>query len=511
MLMDAHNYDSNWPVIERIAVRGIIFIDGKLLMIENSFGEAKLPGGGREGDEDDVRTLLREVEEETGYWVMPESIVPFGEVEERRKSTDEDKIWHQISRLYFCDVKAECHECHYTQNELKHGFHLVRYSIEEALAKNKAMFAKEGKQAWNQREYNTMQLIKKYIEQQNTDIVARFYENNVYGKWRSGEKVSYTVLEETKRKAPEASDNPFVNMFKLSTTDEGKDVEIHVEGANGKNVTFTVRAYVPKGCENAPFIVCMHPVLPLKELLAKGCAAIFMDTSMVAEDNCLHRGVFYELYPYTEDADSQTGELMAWSWAASKVLDAVYAGLDKELGLDADYSMVTGVSRWGKATAVCGAFEKRFKVVIPVCSGAGGLAAWKYQSEGRSYDLSECGGPKDYVYGTNEPLSCLQSDAERGWFADKFLEYKEYADIPFEQYMLPVMAADKNRKYFVIAAHMGEDWVNAPAMWETYERALKVYTEKGLEQNLKAYFHKEGHALLAEDVEFIFNNIDRIN
>ena len=105
--MDAHNYDSNWPVIERIAVRGIIFIDGKLLMIENSFGEAKLPGGGREGDEDDVRTLLREVEEETGYLVMPESIVPFGEVEERRRSTNEDKIWHQISRLYFCDVKAE--------------------------------------------------------------------------------------------------------------------------------------------------------------------------------------------------------------------------------------------------------------------------------------------------------------------------------------------------------------------------------------------------------------------
>ena len=81
-----------------------------------------------------------------------------------------------------------------------------------------------------------------------------------------------------------------------------------------------------------------------------------------------------------EDPATQTGGLMAWAWGASKVLDAVYAGLDIEFGLDAEASMVTGVSRWGKATAVCGAFEKRFRLTIPTCSGAGGLAQYNYRS-----------------------------------------------------------------------------------------------------------------------------------
>lgn len=55
LVLDAHNYDENMDEIYRVAVRGIIFIDAKLLLIENSFGETKLPSGGIEGDEDDVQ------------------------------------------------------------------------------------------------------------------------------------------------------------------------------------------------------------------------------------------------------------------------------------------------------------------------------------------------------------------------------------------------------------------------------------------------------------------------
>lgn len=349
------------------------------------------------------------------------------------------------------------------------------------------------------------------MDNQCVKNAEEFYQSNVYGKWRTGEKVSFSILEKTKREAPKDDSNPFANMFKLSTTDEGKDIEIYVESPEGGKVTFTVRAYVPNDVTNAtPYLICMHPVQPKEEILKKGCALIFMDTSMVAEDNCLHKGVFYDLYPFTDDKDSQTGELMAWGWEASKVVDAVYNGLDKALNLNPEYAMITGVSRWGKATAVCGAFEKRFKVVIPVCSGAGGLAAWNYQSEGKSYDMTKCGGPKEYTYGQNEPLSCLQSDAERGWFVDRFLEYKSYDEIPCEQYMLPVMAAAKDRYYFVVAAWMGEDWVNAPAMWETYEKARAEYEKIGLGDNIKAHFHKEGHALIAEDVEFIFDALSGV-
>ncbi len=64
LIMDAHNYDPDLEEIYRVSVREIIFIDGKLLMIEDSFGETKLPGGGVDGIEDDCQTLARE---ETGF------------------------------------------------------------------------------------------------------------------------------------------------------------------------------------------------------------------------------------------------------------------------------------------------------------------------------------------------------------------------------------------------------------------------------------------------------------
>lgn len=161
LIMDAHNYDDNYEEIMRISIRGIIFVDGRLLMIEDSDGEVKLPGGGMESGEDDYQVLMREVKEETGYDVIPASIKPFGEIEEKRLSVQEPMIWHQMNRLYFCDVYPEQGQCGYSENEQKYGFHPVFYTIEEALEKNERMMENEGRKAWTQREYKTLLLIKK--------------------------------------------------------------------------------------------------------------------------------------------------------------------------------------------------------------------------------------------------------------------------------------------------------------------------------------------------------------
>lgn len=163
LVMDAKNYAPDMEEIYRVAVRGIIFIDGKLLMIEDSSGEAKIPGGGIDAGENDYQALVREVKEETGYDVIPETIKPFGEIEEKRLSVGEPMIWHQISRLYFCAVYPEQGTCDYSENEKKHGYRQVLYTLEEALEKNEKMLAEEGKQAWNQREYRTLLLIKEYL------------------------------------------------------------------------------------------------------------------------------------------------------------------------------------------------------------------------------------------------------------------------------------------------------------------------------------------------------------
>ncbi|MBE5802296.1 MAG: NUDIX domain-containing protein [Clostridiales bacterium] len=157
--MDEHNYDEALPEIRRTAVRGVIFRAGKLLMIRSSFGEVKFPGGGQEQDENDVDTLLREVREETGYHVLPESIRPFGQVVERRLSTYEPMIWHQINRYYFCSIGKEQDACQYSENEQKYGMHQVWVSLAEALETNREMLGREGRRPWNQREFHVLELL----------------------------------------------------------------------------------------------------------------------------------------------------------------------------------------------------------------------------------------------------------------------------------------------------------------------------------------------------------------
>lgn len=165
LVMDEKNYELNMEEIYRVAIRGIIFIKGKLLLIQSNFGEVKFPGGGQEEKENDIQTLIRETLEETGYHVIPESIQEFGEVVEKRLSVNDPMIWHQINRYYFCEVKDLQEICNYTENENKYGLHQVLYTLDEAIEINQNMLNREGKHAWNQREFNVLKLLKDSMEQ----------------------------------------------------------------------------------------------------------------------------------------------------------------------------------------------------------------------------------------------------------------------------------------------------------------------------------------------------------
>ena len=167
LLMDAKNYDDNMPEITRVAVRGIAFVDGRLLFIEDNKGEVKLPGGGQEEGESDIETLVREVREETGCTVIPETVREFGYIEEKRKGFREDMIFHQFSRLYFCEVSDERGDTEYSDNEKKYGMQFRMYTVDEAIEKNKSMLNKLGELGWNQREYNTLLLIKEHMKGKN--------------------------------------------------------------------------------------------------------------------------------------------------------------------------------------------------------------------------------------------------------------------------------------------------------------------------------------------------------
>lgn len=157
LTLDEKNYGEELEKIYRIAVRGIIFKKGRLLMTESDDGELKFPGGGTEEGEDDIQTLIRETLEETGFTVVPETVREFGEIEEKRLALYENKIWHQINRYYFCEVYDRQSECSYSENEKAHGFKPVWYTLEEAYEKN-------CRRAWNQREYHALKLLKEHLK-----------------------------------------------------------------------------------------------------------------------------------------------------------------------------------------------------------------------------------------------------------------------------------------------------------------------------------------------------------
>ncbi len=157
LMLDEKNYNESLEEMYRTAVRGIIFKDGKLLMIESADGELKFPGGGMEENEDDIETLIRETLEETGFAVITETVREFGEIEEKRLALYENKIWHQINRYYFCEVGEKQSECIYSENEKAHGFKPVWYTLDEAYRKN-------CERAWNERESHALRLIKEYLK-----------------------------------------------------------------------------------------------------------------------------------------------------------------------------------------------------------------------------------------------------------------------------------------------------------------------------------------------------------
>lgn len=295
---------------------------------------------------------------------------------------------------------------------------------------------------------------------------------------------------------------------KLQYAMEGNELAITIE-ANGRSAAFSVSVSVPdatitKQPEGGwPVIIALGWLTQTEYANANGYAVIIVNPMSVASDNLNREGAFYTLYPYGQKAEEQTGALLAWGWGIGKVMDALSAGAAEEYGINPENNIVCGVSRFGKAVLAAGAFDSRIRVCLPACSGAGGMAAFRYKSEGKTYNLNQAGGPEQYTMTTNEPLSCLQSDAERHWFNDAFCTFENEEDLPFDQHMLASLCADSNRYLFVVAAYMSEDWTNSPSMFLTYRKAEEVYRYLGLEDHIVIHMHREGHAVTDEDMEYL--------
>lgn len=116
---------SDPPERERIAGRGIVVRDGKILLShELNTGVYMTPGGGIEEGETLRECCRREVREESGYEVNP--LFPFLKINEYSFETK------YVSNYFVCEVTGEG-ERTLTDIEVEHGMVPEWVSIEDAL------------------------------------------------------------------------------------------------------------------------------------------------------------------------------------------------------------------------------------------------------------------------------------------------------------------------------------------------------------------------------------------
>lgn len=126
--IDLHNYNISWPKVKRIAIRAIIRNKERYAFIQSKeYGEYKFPGGGMEQGENEIETLNREVMEETGLRILPNTIQYYGRTIERKMAQYEaDSIFEQISEYYRCEVDLSyLGEQKLDEYEKKYGYQLV--------------------------------------------------------------------------------------------------------------------------------------------------------------------------------------------------------------------------------------------------------------------------------------------------------------------------------------------------------------------------------------------------
>ncbi|CAM3312340.1 hypothetical protein PALU110988_15280 [Paenibacillus lupini] len=289
-------------------------------------------------------------------------------------------------------------------------------------------------------------------------------------------------------------------------TEQG--LQVHVKQGDAQAV-FTARLSLPpEDCAlEGPYPVIFsigslegwHPegtalTNHIEQANKRGYAVVTLLPAEIASDNSARTGAFFTLYPYSaEKADP--GIFVALGWAAGKVMDALQQHLYPNL--DAERTIITGFSRWGKASLVIGMMDKRFTLVNPHASGAGGMASFRHSFEGKNYPWGTAG--------RSEPLEALHSEGEAHWFNTAFLQFKDPAELPFDQHQLAALIAPRA---LLLTGGYEDDWVNPEGMYVSYAEAERVFDFLGAAEQIGIAYRAGGHNRTQEDLDHLLEFCD---
>ena len=137
--LDKKDYGQCTHTFTRDSARGIIIRNGKVAMIHSlKYDYYKFPGGGIESGESPADAVIREVREEAGLIVIPESVREYGYVHRiQRSDKDHSECFVQENFYYLCDALADTASQDLDEYEARESYRLEFIDPAAAIRKNR--------------------------------------------------------------------------------------------------------------------------------------------------------------------------------------------------------------------------------------------------------------------------------------------------------------------------------------------------------------------------------------
>jgi len=137
--IDLKDYDEAMPRFRRPSVRAVIIRDSKAAMVySQKYDYYKFAGGGIESNESHIHTLTREVCEETGLHIIPESVTELGSVlRVQRSLVNANEIFEQENFYYICSTDEAVGAQSLDEYESEEGFRLEYVDPHKAIEINR--------------------------------------------------------------------------------------------------------------------------------------------------------------------------------------------------------------------------------------------------------------------------------------------------------------------------------------------------------------------------------------
>ncbi len=236
-----------------------------------------------------------------------------------------------------------------------------------------------------------------------------------------------------------------------------------------------------------------------------------------ASDGINRDGVYTKLYPYNKDVyEYASGAEMAWGWGVSQIINALGQPTSgsaltwgQELGIDPAKTLVTGHSRYGKASLFAAAFDDRISICLASESGGSGIQSYRYKVEGKIFNWNTY-AKADRVFGKTE-IPTVSYGGGSSWFPETAANFvNKDNQLPFDSSDIISLVAPRP---FFATTGLDAHWLGNEGAVAAVQAASEVYNYIGKDEiqktNAAVRARQSDHVLYNRDVPFVIAIMDR--